>query len=127
MKAIKRNFFDGDEILRFNASNNFEIERHFSAINKYFEKNILYLWLDHSYEVIPNSIIVEAIYFDFSKKIEKYETVEYLEIFKVPLPKEGIMKQNEFSIPIKLKEDTKVLWKIKFKIKIYRRRWRISR
>ena len=40
-----------------------------------------------------------------------------IEIFDIPLPKEGILKHNEFSIPIKLKEDKKVLWKINFKIK----------
>jgi len=117
MKAIKRKFFDGDEILRFNTSNNFEIERHFSTINMNFENNTLNLWFDHSYAVIPDSITVEAKYFDFSKKIEKYETVEYIEVFDVILPKEGIVKHNEFSIPIKLKEDTKILWKINFKIK----------
>lgn len=117
MKAIKRKFLDGDEILRFNASNNFEIEQHFTAVNMNFENNTLNLWFDHSYAVIPNSITVEAIYFDCSKKIEKYETIEFRKTFEIPLPKEGILKHNEFSIPIKIKEDTKVLWKINFKIK----------
>ena len=117
MKAIKRKFLDGDEILRFNTSNNFEIERHFSAINMNFENNTLNLWFDHSYAVIPDSIIVEAIYLDCSKKIEKYETVEFIETFDIPLPKVGILKHNEFSIPILLQENTKYLWKINFKIK----------
>jgi hypothetical protein len=117
MKAIKRTFLDGDEILRFNASNNFEIERHFSAVNMNFENNTLNLWFDHSYAVIPDSITVEAIYLDCSKKIEKYETLEFIEIFDIPLPKEGILKHNEFSILIKIKEETKILWKINFKIK----------
>ena len=75
------------------------------------------LYFDHSYAAIPNSILVKAIYFDFSKKIEKNEIVEYYKLFNVQLPKEGILKHNEFSIPIKVKEDTKVLWKIKFSIK----------
>ena len=117
MKAIKRKFLDADEILRFNASNNFEIERHFSAINMNFENNTLNLWFDHSYAVIPDSIIVEAIYLDCSKKIEKYETVEFIESIDIPLPKEGILKHNQFSIPILLQENTKYLWKINFKIK----------
>ena len=117
MKAIKRKFLDGDEILRFNTSNNFEIERHFSAINMNFENNTLNLWFDHSYALIPDSIIVEAIYLDCSKKIEKYETVEFIETIDIPLPKEGILKHNEFSIPILLQENTKYLWKINFKIK----------
>lgn len=116
MKAIKRIFLDGDEILRFNASNNFEIERHFSAINLNFENNTLHLWFDHSYALVPDSITVEAIYFDYSKKIEKYETVEFIETFDIPLPKEGIRKHNEFSIPILLLENSKYLWKIIFKI-----------
>jgi hypothetical protein len=75
------------------------------------------LWFDHSYAVIPDSITVEAIYLDCSKKIEKYETLEFIEIFDIPLPKEGILKHNEFSILIKIKEETKILWKINFKIK----------
>lgn len=109
MKALKRKFLDGDEILRFNASNNFEIERHFSATNLNFENNTLNLWFDHSYAVIPDSITVEAIYYDCSKKIEKYETVEFIETFDIPLPKEGILKHNEFSIPILLQENSKYL------------------
>lgn len=117
MKAIKRKFLDGEEILRFNTSNNFEIERHFSAINMNFENNTLNLWFDHSYAVLPDSITVEAIYLDCSKKIEKYETVEFIETFDIPLQKVGVLKHNEFSIPILLQENTKYLWKINFKIK----------
>lgn len=118
MKAIKRKFLAVDEILRFNVSNNFEIERFFNANHfNHFENDIINLWFDHSYAKIADTITVEAIYFDYSKKIEKYETVEFVELFDVPLPKEGILKNNEFSIPIKTKEDTKVLWKINFKIK----------
>ena len=116
MKAIKRTFLDVDEILRFNASNNFEIERHFSALNMDFENNTLNLCFDHSYAVIPDSITVEAVYLDSSKKIEKYEAVEFIETFDIPLPKEGILKHNEFSIPILLQENSKYLWKIVFKI-----------
>lgn len=117
MKAIKRIFLDVDEILKFNVSNNFEIERHFNVNNLNFENNTLNLWFDHSYAVIPNSITVEAIYFDYSKKIAEYETVEFIETLDIPLSKEGIFKHNEFSVPIKIKDSTKVLWKIKFKIK----------
>jgi hypothetical protein len=117
MKTIKRKFLDCDEILRFTISNNFEVERYFNANNLDFENNTLNLWFDHSYAKIADTIMVEAIYFDYSKKIEKHETVEFVELFDIPLPKGGILKHNEFSIPIKLKEDTKVLWKINFKIK----------
>lgn len=118
MKAIKRKFLAVDEILRFSVSNNFEIERFFFANHfNHFENDTINLWFDHSYAKIADTITVEAIYFDYSKKIEKYETVEFIELFDVPLPKEGILKHNEFSIPIKTKVDTKVLWKINFKIK----------
>jgi hypothetical protein len=117
MKEIKRKFLDSDEILRFNTLNNFEIERHFNSNNMKYENNSLNLWFDHSYAVIPDSIIVEAIYLDSSKKIEKYETVEFIDAIEIPLPNEGIQKHNEFSIPILLQENTKYLWKINFKIK----------
>lgn len=82
-----------------------------------FDNNILNLWFDHSYVVIPDSITVEVIYFDSSKKIEKYETIEFIETFDIPLPKEGILNHNEFSIPILLQENSKYSWKIIFKIK----------
>lgn len=118
MQAIKRFFLPVDEILSFKASNNFVIERYFNATHfNAFENDIMKLWFDHSYAVIANSMIVEMIYYDYSKQIKKYEPVEYVEIVNVPLPKEGILKHNEFYIPIKIKVDTKVLWKITFKIK----------
>ena len=117
MKAVKRNFLEVDEILRFNTSNNFEIERHFSTINMNFENDTLNLWFDHSYSVILDSIKVEAIYLDSSKKIEKYETVEFIDTFDIPLPKEAILKHIEFSITISVQENSKYLWKIIFKIK----------
>jgi len=117
MKAVKRNFLEVDEILRFNTSNNFEIERHFSTINMNFENDTLNLWFDHSYSVILDSIKVEAIYLDSSKKIEKYETVESIDTFDIPLPKEAILKHIEFSITISVQENSKYLWKIIFKIK----------
>ncbi len=60
---------------------------------------------------------MEAIYFNYAKKIEKYESLEFVEVLEIPLPKEGVLKQDVFSIPIKTKEGSKVLWKINFKIK----------
>jgi len=118
MKAIKRKFLDVDEILRFNFSNNFAIEKYINTYQfKYFENNTINLWFDHSYAKIADSIRVETIYLDLSKKIEKNETMEFFENFNIQLPKDGIFKHNEFSIPIKIKEDTKILWKINFKIK----------
>lgn len=117
MKPIKRKFLSVEEVLRFNAANNFEITRYYNAKHfNGFKNDVVNLWFDHSYSTIANSITIEAIYFDYSKKIEKGEAIEFVETFNVTLPKEGILKHNEFSIPIKLKEATKVLWKINFKI-----------
>jgi len=117
MKALKRKFVTSDEILKFNTSNNFAIERHFNPKYLNLENETLNLWFDYSYTKIANSIIVKVIYLDYSRKIEKYETFEFIEIFTIPLPKEGILKNNEFPIPIKIKMGTKVLWKIHFKVK----------
>jgi hypothetical protein len=117
MKAIKRKQLEADEILRFNPANNFEIERYLNPLNIHFDHNTLNLWFDHSYESSPNSISIKAIYFDSSKNIEQYEPVEFIEAFEIPLPKEGIRKHNEFSLPIVFQENTKYLWKINFRIK----------
>lgn len=117
MKEIKRKLFNGLEIFKFNTSNDFKIERYFNPTNRDFVDNTLNLWFTRSYGKIANSIIVEAIYLDYSKKIEKYENVEFVEIFDVSLPTESIMKHNEFKITIKLDEGTKVLWKLIFKVK----------
>jgi hypothetical protein len=117
MKPLKRKFLSNDELLKFNDANNFEIERHINIKNfNHLENDTIKLWLDHSYSTIADVIIITAIYFDTSKKIEKGETIEFIEIHDLILPQKGITKQNEFLINIKSKEDTKVLWKINFKI-----------
>jgi len=117
MKPIKRKFLSNDELLKFNHANNFEIERYINIKDfKHLENDTIKLWLNHSYSVIADMITISAIYFDASKKIEKGETFEFIETHEVILPQKGITKQNEFLIQIKSKEDTKVLWKINFKI-----------
>lgn len=117
MKPINRKNLECDEVLRFNKSNNFQIDRYFSTRNMNFENNTLNLCFNHSYAVIPDSIIVKAIYLDCAKKIDKYETIEFFKILEISLPKEGILKQNEISNSVLIKEDSKYLWKIFFKIK----------
>ena len=117
MKAIKRKYLDVDEILRFNKQNNYKIERYFSdKLFNDFTKNKMNLWFDHTYNKHTEKIRITAIYFDYSKKIEKYETIEYKDVFNVEIPKNGIKKINEFSIPIIVKKDTKILWKLVFEI-----------
>lgn len=117
MKPLKRRFLSNDELLKFNDANNFEVERHINIKNlKHLKNDNLKLWLDNSYFVIADVIVITAIYFDTSKKIEKGEAIEFIEVHEVILPQKGITKQNAFLINIKSKEDTKVLWKINFKI-----------
>lgn len=116
MKAVKRNYFKVDELLRFDVRTNFEIERYFNPTNYDFKNNTLHLWFDRTFERIVDNVIVEAIYLDYSKNIEKYEAIEYVETYDVPMPKESIKKNNEFKIDISIKVETKVLWKIIFKI-----------
>lgn len=114
LKPIKRQFLEVDEVLNFDHSNNYEIVRHFNGNNFSKETRAFELYFDHTFSKTPQSITVKAIYLDFSKRIENYETLEYFEIFEIPIPKEGISKNNEISRLIKIKEDTKVLWKICF-------------
>jgi len=112
MKPLKRRFLSNDELLKFNDANNFEIERYIKIKRlKHLENDNLKLWLDHSYFVIADMITISAIYFDTSKKMEKGETIEFIETHEVILPQKGITKQNEFLINIKSKEDTKVYGK----------------
>lgn len=117
MKAIKRKYLEADEILRFNKQNNYKIERYFSdKLFNDFTKNKMNLWFDNTNNKYTEKIIITAIYFDYSKKIEKYEAIEYKDVFNVKIPTSGILKNNEFSIPIITKINTKILWKLVFEI-----------
>ena len=117
MKTIKRKFLDSDETLMFNKVNRFSITRYFNS-NHFvkFNNDILNLWFDHTYDKYVSEIKIEAIYFDYSKDIKKYEALESVDIINVPIPENGILKDNEFSIPIKTKVGTEILWKLIFKV-----------
>ena len=117
MKPIKRKLLD-EEILSFNMENNFIIERYFNP-NKFIglKSDSFKLWIDHSYDKIAEYLIIRAIYYDYSKNIESYESFENIEELRLLLPKEGILKHNEISTIIKTKESTKVLWKLIFQAK----------
>jgi hypothetical protein len=48
--------------------------------------------------------------------MELYETLEFFEEFNLPLSQGGVTKQNEVKVSLKLKEDSKLLWKIGIQI-----------
>ena len=97
MKAIKRKYLEADEILRFNKQNNYKIERYFSdKLFNDFTKNKMNLWFDHTYNKHTEKVIITTIYFDYSKEIEKYEAIEYKDVFNVKIPTSGILKITNF-------------------------------
>jgi hypothetical protein len=49
--------------------------------------------------------------------MEPYQGNEYTEEFKLPFPVGGITKKEELSVSLKLKEDSKLLWKIAIQIR----------
>ena len=118
MKAKRRKFIEVDDILLFNKANNYEIELYFDSTKFCLDDNdTLYLWFDHSFNKTPISIFVEAVYFDTSKKVGTKDTIEFIEKMEILVPKEGILKHNEFSVSINTIEGPKVLWKLNFTIK----------
>jgi hypothetical protein len=115
MKAVKRNFLVVEENIRLNEINNFQVSRYFNLSHFNLEDK-LNLHFDYSEGQGAEYIRILAIYFDTSKSMEAYEGIEFTEEFKLPFPKEGITKKNALSISLKLKEDSKLLWKIAIQI-----------
>ena len=115
MKAVKRNFLVIEEKIRLNEINNFQVSRYFNPSHFNLEDK-LNLHFDYSEGLGAEYIRVLAIYLDTSKSTEAYEGIEFTEEFKLPFPKEGITKKNALSISLKLKEDSKLLWKIAIQI-----------
>ena len=115
MKAVKRNFLVIEEKIRLNEINNFQVRRYFNPSHFNLEDK-LNLHFDYSEGLGAEYIRVLAIYLDTSKSMEAYEGIEFTEEFKLPFPKEGITKKNALSISLKLKEDSKLLWKIAIQI-----------
>jgi hypothetical protein len=116
MKAVKRNFLVVEENIRLNEINNFQVSRYFNLSHFNLEDK-LNLHFDYSEGQGAEYIRIIAIYFDTSKSMEAYEGIEFTEEFKLPFPKEGITKTNELSVSLKLKEDSKLLWKIAIQIR----------
>ena len=115
MKTVKRKFIIGEENIRLNKINNFQVSRYFNP-NHFNLEDKLNLHFDYSEGLGADYIRVIAIYLDTSKSMEAYEGIEFTEEFKLPFPKEGITKKNALSISLKLKEDSKLLWKIAIQI-----------
>ena len=116
MKAVKRNFLVVEEKIRINEINNFQVSRYFNPSHFNLEDK-LNLHFDYSEGLGADYIRVIAIYLDTSKSMEAYEGIEFTEEFKLPFPKEGITKKNALSISLKLKEDSKLLWKVAIQIR----------
>jgi hypothetical protein len=115
MKAVKRNFLVVEENIRLNEINNFQISRYFNPSHFNLEDK-LNLHFNYSEGLGAEYIRILAIYFDTSKSMEVYEGIEFTEEYKLPFPEGGITKKNELSVSLKLKEDSKVLWKIGIQI-----------
>ncbi len=116
MKAVKRNFLVIEEKTRLNEINNFQVSRYFNPSHFNLEDK-LNLHFDYSEGLGAEYIRVVAIYLDTSKSMEAYEGIEFTEEYKLPFPEEGITKTNELSVSLKLKEDSKLLWKVAIQIR----------
>jgi len=116
MKPVKRNFLAVEENIRLNKINNFQVSRYFNP-NHFNLKDKLNLHFDYSEGLGAEYMRILAVYFDTSKSMEAYEGIEFTEEYKLPFPEEGITKTNALSISLKLKEDSKLLWKIAIQIR----------
>ena len=116
MKAVKRNFLVVEENIRLNEINNFQVGRYFNPSHFNLEDN-LNLHFDYSEGLGADYIRILAVYIDTSKSMESYEGIEFTEEFKLPFPEGGITKKEELSVSLKLKEDSKLLWKIAIQIR----------
>jgi len=116
MKTVKRNFLVVEEFIRLNEINNFQVSRYFNPSHFDLEDN-LNLHFDYSEGIGAEYIRILAVYIDTSKSMESYEGLEFTEEFKLPFPEGGITKKEELSVLLKLKEDSKLLWKIAIQIR----------
>jgi hypothetical protein len=115
MKAVKRNFLIVNENIRLNEINNFQISKYFNPSHFNLEDK-LNLHFDYLEGIGSEYIRIQAVYIDSSKSIESYEGLECTEEYKLPFHEGGITKNNEISVSLKLKEDSKFLWKIGIQI-----------
>jgi len=116
MKAVKRNFLVVEESIRLNQKNYFQVSRHFNPSHFNLEDK-LNLHFDYSEGIGAEYLRILAVYIDTSKSMKPYEGIEFTEEFKLPLPEGGITEKNALSVSLKLKEDSKLLWKIGIQIR----------
>ena len=116
MKAVKRNFLVVEESIHLNQKNYFQVSRYFNPSHFNLEDK-LNLHFDYSEGISAKYIRILAVYIDTSKSMKPYEGIEFTEEFKLPLPEGGITKKNALSVSLKLKEDSKLLWKIGIQIR----------
>lgn len=111
MKPVKRNFLVVEENIRLNEINNFQVSMYFNPSHFKLEDK-LNLHFDYSEGVGAKYIRILAVYIDISKNMKLYEGIEFTEEFKLSFPEGEITKKDELSVSLKLKEDSKLLWKI---------------
>lgn len=111
MKAVKRNFLVVEESIRLNEINHFQVSRYFNPHHFNLEEK-LNLHIDYSEGIGAEYIHLKAVYIDTSKSMELYEGLEFTEEFKLPFPEGGVIKKNELSVSLNVKENSKLLWKI---------------
>ena len=103
-------------LFQLNEINNFQVSRYFNPSHFNLEDK-LNLHFDYSEGIGVEYIRILAVYIDTSKSIEIYEGLEFTEEFKLPFPEREITKKVELSVSLKLKEDSKLLWKIAIQIR----------
>lgn len=115
MKVVKRNFLVVEENIRLNEINNFLVKRYFNPSHFNLEDK-LNIHFDFLEGFGAEYLRILAVYIDTSQSMESYEGIEFTEEFRLPFPTRKITKNNEISASLKLKEDTRLLWKIGFQI-----------
>ncbi len=116
MKAVKRNFLIAEEQIRLNQINYSQVSRYFNPRDFNLDDK-LNLHFDYLEGLGVEYIRILAVYIDTSKNMKSYEGLEFTEEFKLPFPVGGITKKNEQSVSLKLKEESKLLWKIGIQIR----------
>jgi hypothetical protein len=115
MKAVKRNFLVQEEKLRFNDINDYQVVRYFNP-NHFNLKDHINLHFEYLEVLAAGNIRIVARYIDTSKSMELYEPLEFFEEFTFPFSMAEKNTPKERSVSLKLKEDTKLLWKIGIQI-----------
>ncbi len=118
MKKLKRNFLETNEHLSFNENNYFSIEKYYSIKDFGNPPNDFFtLWVVRANITLPTVLYIRAIYIKNSPKDKRNEPIEYVENFKIPIPKSRIGKDNEIPQKILIKNSKIFLWKLLFNIK----------